>query len=360
MATDEKSTLEPRMARRTDPTTPPGGDGHALPREIRADLAALSRLTEQQLPPAMTLPALLSPTHNAAARQRSTPQNTLGDLFMETLRLDPRRTRLRRTLLGALGSFALCSAVLLWPISYERTVGHSVQLTVAVGDHTTSPEAAAQALPPRVLAKQIKTALQADSVRVELSRDEAGTHMTFTARVPQRSRPAVDVRTGALVSELQKQLSASPLAPRLQVQVSERREQVSGRVYAMALDRLIQVRVDTSGKSDAEVKAEVESQLRAQGIASPTVTFERRGDEKQLSIEADTGDRKFQVIRKSHGDDSVVEVTVGDIDTGREPGMTDDQLKDKILRQLTAKGLTGTVTVAGDHIEIRAAHHRAP
>ena len=40
--------------------------------------------------------------------------------------------------------------------------------------------------------------------------------------------------------------------------------------------------------------------------------------------------------------------------------MTDDQLKDKILRQLTAKGLTGTVTVVGDHIEIRAERHLSP
>ena len=39
---------------------------------------------------------------------------------------------------------------------------------------------------------------------------------------------------------------------------------------------------------------------------------------------------KFQVIRKSHGDDSVVEVTVGDIDTAREAGMTDDQSRTKI------------------------------
>jgi hypothetical protein len=250
--------------------------------------------------------------------------------------------------------------VLLWPISYERMVGHSVQLTVALGDKTTAPEEAARLLPPRGLAKQIKTALRADSVRVELSRGEAGTQMTFTARVPQRSRAEVDVRTAALLKELQRELSTSSLAPTLQVQVSERREQVSGRVYAMALDRLIQVRVDTSGKSDAEVTAEVESQLRAQGIAAPSVHFERRGDEKQLSIEADTGDRKFQVIRKSPGSESVVEVTVGDIDTQREPGMTDDELKAKIERQLAAKGLTGTVTVAGDHIEIRAHRHATP
>lgn len=342
-----------------DPTQP---DDRPLGGQIRADLDALARLSQHGLPPASTLPALLraaEPAPRRPLRDASEPP-TLRGLFMDTLRRNPRPTRLGRTLLGALGSCALGAAVLLWPISYERMVGHSVQLTVALGDKTTAPEEAARLLPPRGLAKQIKTALRADSVRVELSRGEAGTQMTFTARVPQRSRAEVDVRTAALLKELQRELSTSSLAPTLQVQVSERREQVSGRVYAMALDRLIQVRVDTSGKSDAEVTAEVESQLRAQGIAAPSVHFERRGDEKQLSIEADTGDRKLQVIRKSPGSESVVEVTVGDIDTQREPGMTDDQLKAKIERQLAAKGLTGTVTVAGDHIEIRAHRHATP
>lgn len=359
MATHDKPTPERGT---TEPSQRTADVTDRLASELRADLAALSRLTQHNLPPPSTLAALLAAAEPSPRRPRDSAKqpNTLGELFMETLRLDPRRSRLRRTLLGAMGSCALCAAVLLWPISYERTVGHTVQLSVALGDANTPPDVAAEALPPRVLAKQIKTALQADSVRVELQRGEAGTQLTFTARVPQRSRGAVDVRTHALVSELQKQLSASPLAPKLQVQVSERREQVSGRVYAMALDSLIQVRVDTTGKSDAEITAEVESQLKAQGIASPTVRFERRGDEKQLSIEADTGDRKFQVVRRSHGDDSVVEVTVGDIDTKRDPGMTDDQLKDKIMRQLTAKGLTGTVTVIGDHIEIRAGRHASP
>jgi hypothetical protein len=34
--------------------------------------------------------------------------------------------------------------------------------------------------------------------------------------------------------------------------------------------------------------------------------------------------------------------------------MTDDELRDKILRQLTARGLSATVTVHGDDIQIRA------
>lgn len=269
-------------------------------------------------------------------------------------------TRTRpRTLLGAAGSLALVGAVLLWPIRYERTVGHTVKLDVQLAAGT-SPTDPASPLAPRVLAKQMKAALHADSVRVELSQDAGQTQIRFTARLATRSRSEVDARTQTLLRELERQLESAPQRPQLAAQVSEWREQVSGRVYAMALDRLIQVRVDTSGKTDAEVKAEVENQLRAQGIASPTVQFERHGDAKQLRIEADTGDRAFAVVRKTQGDGPVVEVTVGDIDTKREPGMTDDQLKDKIVRQLAAKGMSGTVTVHGDQVEIRAHRDVAP
>jgi len=45
-----------------------------------------------------------------------------------------------------------------------------------------------------------------------------------------------------------------------------------------------------------------------------------------------------------------------DIDDKREPGMTDEQLRRKILDQLEARGMDADVTVEGDHIGIRAHH----
>jgi hypothetical protein len=43
-----------------------------------------------------------------------------------------------------------------------------------------------------------------------------------------------------------------------------------------------------------------------------------------------------------------------DIDTAREPGMSDEQLREKIVRQLRAKGMDAEVTVLGDKVQIRA------
>ena len=263
---------------------------------------------------------------------------------------------MRRRWGGALASVALSAGVLLWPISYERTVGHTVEMTVSLPADSGADPAAEGDSSPRGLARQMKKALGARAVRMMLQAQGNQRVLTLSATVPQRKRAIVEQQ----VAQLSQSISAQPSHPQVQTHINEQRQQVSGRVYAMALDRLIQVRVDTAGKTDAEVTAEVESQLKAQGIASPTVEFERHGDEKQLRIAADTGDRQVQVVRKSSGDSSVVEVTVGDIDTTRDPGMTDDQLRDKILRQLAAKGLTATVTVAGDRIEIRAHHHVGP
>ncbi len=311
---------------------------------LAADLAALQTWTQGSIPPWRALTATL---HAA----RGTPKEQ-GESIMQRWQ----HIHSRRRLGGALASVALVVGLLMWPVSYQRTVGHTVELTVSMPPTAGDAPTADGAPPPRALAQQVKAALHAEGVRVEVQKRPDSTVVKLTARVPLRARGEVDRRTAALVQTLQ----ALPAHPQVQANVSERQQQVSGRVYAMALDKLIQIRVDTAGKSDAEVTAEVEAQLRAQGIASPSVHFERHGDEKQLSIQADTGDRQIQVVRKSHDDGNVVEVSVGDIDTQREPGMTDDQLKDKILRQLTAKGMTGTVTVVGDHIEIRAERHHAP
>ena len=52
-----------------------------------------------------------------------------------------------------------------------------------------------------------------------------------------------------------------------------------------------------------------------------------------------------------------VEMEAGGLDETREPGMTDAQLKEKIEKQLRARGLEPNVAVNGDRIEIRAGRH---
>jgi hypothetical protein len=124
----------------------------------------------------------------------------------------------------------------------------------------------------------------------------------------------------------------------------------------MVEDEILRVDVDTTGKTDAEVEAEVRKQLEAEGW-NPTVVEVRRGDPSStLVLGADDGQgRQVEVVSQSNGQGAPrVEVQVDPIDDAREPGMTDDQLRDKILRQLHARGLDGEVVVDGDRVEIRA------
>ena len=137
-------------------------------------------------------------------------------------------------------------------------------------------------------------------------------------------------------------------------EIAPRTEQLSGRVFAMALDKVIQIRVDMEGKSSSQIEAEISAQIHDQGVADPQVHVQRKGDSSRIEIGGEIDDRMVQIVRQTEGGEQHIEIDIGDIDTRREPGMTDDQLRDKIERQLLARGLTPTVTVEGDEIRIQA------
>jgi hypothetical protein len=60
-------------------------------------------------------------------------------------------------------------------------------------------------------------------------------------------------------------------------------------LLAQVQDKYFRVEVDASGKTDAEIAAEIASKLEAQGLGTPHVTVTTNPDgSKQLSIEATT------------------------------------------------------------------------
>jgi hypothetical protein len=75
-----------------------------------------------------------------------------------------------------------------------------------------------------------------------------------------------------------------------------------------------------------------------------------------VQIEAKDGaGHQMKVVRKAQGGtEKNMDFQLGGIDDEREPGMTDAQLRDKILKQLQARGLDGDVVVDGNRIEVRA------
>lgn len=319
-------------------------DSRSFERRLTGDLEALRQTTRHGLPdPTRTQrelrAALARSTQGAAYREPGPGQGPEpGGLLMTVLRTVSSRPRFVTALFGC----ALTAGILLVPVSYERTVGQIVTLHVA-----------ADALPPgggRQLAQQARQALHAQSVQLRQAQGAPGAHpeLTLVATLPTRSDAQAEQLAHAFVDKLR---SAHVTAT---AEVKAKTVRTSGRVYAMALDKLISIRVETTGKSDAEVATEIRNQLETGGVHGAAVSFERHGDEAQMQIDADVDGRQLKVMRQTKGGPSELQIDIGGIDDTREPGMTDDQLRDKITRQLVARGLDPTVTVTGDRIEVRA------
>lgn len=308
-------------------------DSRSAERRLTSDLEALRQSTRQGLPdPNRTARELRAALSNRASARP-------GGILMTLLRTVRSRPRFATALFGC----ALTTGILLIPISYERTVGQTVTLHVA-GDGQVAGGAGQ-------LARRARKELHAQSIQL---RQTQPSELTLVAALPIRSSAQAEALAHAFVEKLRSEHVTAT------AEVVARTVRTSGRVYAMALDKLISIRVETAGKSDAEVASEIRNQLESGGVHGADVTFERHGDEAQMQIQADVDGRQMQVMRKTRGGPSELQVDIGGIDDTRDPGMTDDQLRDKIIRQLTARGLDPTVTVSGDHIEIRAHKHMDP
>ncbi|HEY1585125.1 MAG TPA: hypothetical protein VGH63_05505 [Polyangia bacterium] len=208
---------------------------------------------------------------------------------------------MRKPLWATAAAVAVVAAILVCPVPYSRTVGYELTVTNAAG-------VVAQIRVPA------KSAAQAER------------------------RAALLRKSGATVT------------------VAARTERVWGSVYAMAKEQLVDVHVDADGKTDEQIAAEISSQLAAAGWNTDTVDVRRTDSGSEVRIGAEDGNgRKMQLVRKASGGiEKNLDFQVGGIDDAREAGMTDAQLRDKILKQLQARGLDGEVTVDGDRIEIRA------
>ncbi len=231
----------------------------------------------------------LDQTARAVADARA---HRTGGSFMSKLMGKP--------LWASAAAVAVVAAILVCPVPYTHTVGYELTVTNAAG----------RVAKIRVPAKSVAQA---------------------------ERRAAARRKHGATVT------------------VAARTERGWGSVYAMAKEQLVDVRVDTDGKTDAQIADEISAQLAAAGWNTDTVDVRRTDDGSEVVIGAEDADgRKMQIVRKaSGGTEKNLDFQIGGIDDGREPGMTDAQLRDKILKQLQARGLDGEVTVTGDRIEIR-------
>lgn len=118
------------------------------------------------------------------------------------------------------------------------------------------------------------------------------------------------------------------------VKILELTESVTVPVYSAALYKFFRVEISSSGKSEAEVKAEIEKQLKDNGFENSTVTYEKIGNQNRLMIKfPENADLKGQNMEVRVGGDGKEEVVkMKSIKgSGIDKNMTDEEIKRKII-----------------------------
>jgi hypothetical protein len=306
----------------TPPGDEPTGSSNARDSRLIDDAAALVRLTGERLPK-------LHETVRGA-RLRSTPSE---GFVTRTRTLFGSRPLLAPALAGL-----LAVALLVVPVSYQKTVGWNVTLDVTGGS-----SAGIAGLPAVG-----RDAVGAESANLNLD----GNHATVTARVPLEAGKGVATRAAALA----RVLTAEGFTAKSSVEPI--RESVSGNLFAMTRDGTIRVDITAEGRTPAEIESQVRDQLAAAGITNAEVTV-TKDDKQHTTIQvmahpdgsgaenaALPHDFEFSVDGKGPGDGSQAKVVIDN--SGHQ--MTDAQIKQSIEDQLRAQGHPAVVDVSGGKV----------
>lgn len=223
--------------------------------------------------------------------------------------------------------FAATVAVLLFvvmvPFSYHKTIGY--QIEYAVGDMANLPTAEA-----------INAALAA------IGQNEAKATFTYdeeTGRCLISVLPNLNAvrETQALFTSIMGAFTDPKITPVVEL--------VSGSLYAQVKDKVVNVEVDATNKTDQEIANEIKSKLEAQGFKGSVVYVKSDRD----SVGGDSS-RQIKYELKIKGDSLMgsgnPNAELLQIDSR---GKTPEQIQTEIQQRLNEKGMTNTrVKVTGE------------
>lgn len=285
------------------------------------DLKALARASERDLP------RIEDSMRGLAERQAASPWERLMSELMQ-------RTRTRPWMAPALAA-VLAAVMIFVPFSYERTTAYDVKLSL--------PSAQVDGAAAQQIAAQLRKAVNAQGVRVTANGDK----VEVTANVPAGRATGVAGVARAFAAEL--------MARHLDVEaaVSPVRSKVQGNVYAMALSSVVHVNVQTGGKTDAEISADIKSQLAAAGFDVSNIEYRREGGHATLKMTKVCTDKTAPNCQVECPD---IDLTVDGKPAGsggqqvrvkidKQPGDTDEAIRQRVVDQLRAQGLEANVVV---------------
>ena len=225
---------------------------------IEEDLAALTHMTAQELP-----------TLDQAAqtlRERSL-RDTKGGFVMK----DIQSSRLRPWLATAGGVVLMALGLAFVPVSFDRTTGYEARLSLA-----GSAPAAQSA---QMLGEEFMKALRASNVSCS---EGTGSEqaLAIVATVRHGSRADVSRAANAFARVLTQR--GSPAT----IKVLPIVEHVLGSVYALAAERIAEIRIERDGKSPAQLEAEIQARLEASGLLNSSASVTQEGDQTTIKIRA--------------------------------------------------------------------------
>lgn len=225
----------------------------------------------------------ISSDFRALKRSLNSDQRPLEDFILEGARIDEMNSRkvdnmsvskisTSKRFLVPTAATAVVAAILFFvPISYSRTVGWDASLSLSASNFNSDQL--------RSVATELKAALGAEAVRLELEQGRGGQSATMSAFVDANKSGDPGAKVQAFAKFLsEKGYQASALC-------TPREEEVSANVIAMTLDRVIEV--EQEGKTAEELEAEITARLKQAGIKDVEVTVTREdGDKTKIQIEA--------------------------------------------------------------------------
>lgn len=329
--------------------------------DLRADLAALKKVSDRDLPD-------LKHVINEISRREAVEAAPIMGWRRRIMAAV--QTMKARPALAALAVAALVIAVgMVIPVSYDRVTGHDVSISLAGANFTPD-----QIAPT---AKEMKTALGAEGVQVEAMEDNGAARFVFHTTLPERSRAEAARKAGAFVKELaQKGITAS-------LAVSPHKEHVTSPAVAYAWNQIIQISVD--GKSASALESEIKQRLAEAGVPDAQVSVKDGGKGREISVNVQrqnfggapagqhpepelvltkngapiTGGSTVK-IKKMKNESGATTLVIETSDHGKtatatvpsSETMSDAQLQSAIETQLRAAGLNVKVQVVGGQIKV--------
>ena len=215
--------------------------------EVERDLRSLHAMTGERL-------ASLD-SHVHAARDRAERERR----FM---------TGFRWVRWTAATAAAVALALLLIPVSYNKTTGQDVALTFSASGLNDQDA--------KALAGKFKDAIEGGTVQLTADAGDQGVAYTLHGFVPRDSHRNANAVAQAFTDVLKsKGYTAS-------ASVTPHVERVSGSVYAMAMNQVI--RISDDGKTAAQLEAEIRDQLIAAGIPSPEVSVTDADGKREIKV----------------------------------------------------------------------------